>query len=99
MHQGIDIGAGTGTPIYAAESGTVFYSAWMGGYGNLILIDHGDGRVTAYAHQSRLAVSGGPVGRGQLIGYVGSTGDSTGPHLHFEVRVNGVAVNPMQYLS
>jgi len=99
MHQGIDIGAGTGTPIYAAESGTVFYSAWMGGYGNLILIDHGDGRVTAYAHQSRLAVSGGPVGRGQVIGYVGSTGDSTGPHLHFEVRVNGVAVNPMQYLS
>ena len=99
MHQGIDIGAGTGTPIYAAESGTVFYSGWMGGYGNLILIDHPDGRVTAYAHQSRLAVSGGPVGRGQVIGYVGSTGDSTGPHLHFEVRVNGVAVNPMQYLS
>lgn len=99
MHQGIDIGAGTGTPIYASESGTVFYSGWMGGYGNLILIDHGDGRVTAYAHQSRLAVSGGPVGRGQVIGYVGSTGDSTGPHLHFEVRVNGVAVNPMQYLS
>lgn len=99
MHQGIDIGAGTGTPIYASESGTVFYSGWMGGYGNLILIDHGDGRVTAYAHQSRLAVSGGSVGRGQVIGYVGSTGDSTGPHLHFEVRVNGVAVNPMQYLS
>ena len=99
MHQGIDIGAGTGTPIYASESGTVFYSGWMGGYGNLILIDHGDGRVTAYAHQSRLAVSGGRVGRGQVIGYVGSTGDSTGPHLHFEVRVNGVAVNPMQYLS
>jgi len=98
MHQGIDIGANTGTPIYAAESGTVFFSGWMGGYGNLILIDHGDGRVTAYAHQSRLAVSGGPVGRGQLIGYVGSTGDSTGPHLHFEVRVNGRAVDPMQYL-
>jgi murein DD-endopeptidase MepM/ murein hydrolase activator NlpD len=99
MHQGIDIGAGSGTPIYASESGTVFFSGWMGGYGNLILIDHGDGRVTAYAHQSGLAVSGGRVGRGQLIGYVGSTGDSTGPHLHFEVRVNGVAVNPMLHLA
>lgn len=99
MHQGIDIGAPSGTPIYAAAGGTVFYSGWMGGYGNLILIDHGDGRVTAYAHQSSLAVSGGPVGRGQLIGYVGSTGDSTGPHLHFEVRVNGSAVDPMRYLG
>jgi murein DD-endopeptidase MepM/ murein hydrolase activator NlpD len=98
MHQGIDIGAPSGTPIYAAAGGTVFFSGWMGGYGNLILIDHGDGRVTAYAHQSSLAVSGGPVGRGQLIGYVGSTGDSTGPHLHFEVRVNGSAVDPMRYL-
>ncbi len=99
MHRGIDIGAPSGTPIYAAASGTVFFSGWMGGYGYLILIDHGDGRVTAYAHQSSLAVSGGSVGRGQLIGYVGSTGDSTGPHLHFEVRVNGSAVDPMQYLG
>lgn len=99
MHRGIDIGAPSGTPIYAAASGTVFFSGWMGGYGYLILIDHGDGRVTAYAHQSSLAVSGGSVGRGQLIGYVGSTGDSTGPHLHFEVRVNGSAVDPMQFLG
>jgi len=98
MHRGIDIGAPSGTPIYASAAGTVIFSGWMGGYGNLILIDHLDGRVTAYAHQSRLAVSGGSVGRGQLIGYVGSTGDSTGPHLHFEVRVNGVAVDPLPLL-
>lgn len=99
MHRGIDIGAPSGTPIYAAAGGTVFYAGWMGGYGNLILIDHGDGRVTAYAHQSSLAVSGGSVGRGQLIGYVGSTGDSTGPHLHFELRLDGSAVDPLPYLS
>lgn len=99
MHRGIDIGAPSGTPIYAAAGGTVFFAGWMGGYGYLILIDHGDGRVTAYAHQSSLAVSGGSVGRGQLIGYVGSTGDSTGPHLHFEVRVNGTAVDPMPFLG
>ncbi len=98
MHRGIDIGAPSGTPIYAAAGGTVFYAGWMGGYGNLILIDHGDGRVTAYAHQSSLAVSGGQVGRGQVIGYVGSTGDSTGPHLHFELRVDGTAVDPLPYL-
>jgi murein DD-endopeptidase MepM/ murein hydrolase activator NlpD len=98
MHRGIDIGAPSGTPIYAAAGGTVFYAGWMGGYGNLILIDHGDGRVTAYAHQSSLAVSGGQVGRGQIIGYVGSTGDSTGPHLHFELRVDGTAVDPLPYL-
>lgn len=99
MHQGIDIGAPTGTPIYAAAGGQVIFSGWMGGYGNLILIDHLDGRVTAYAHQSRLAVGGGSVSRGQLIGYVGSTGDSTGPHLHFEVRVNGRAVDPLPLLG
>lgn len=99
MHRGIDIGAPSGTPIYAAASGTVFFSGWMGGYGYLILIDHGDGRVTAYAHQSSLAVSGGSVGRGQVIGYVGSTGDSTGPHLHFELRVGGTAIDPLPYLG
>jgi murein DD-endopeptidase MepM/ murein hydrolase activator NlpD len=98
MHQGIDIGAANGSPIYAADSGTVFYAGWMGGYGNIILIDHGGGRVTAYAHQSGFAVRGGGVGRGQVIGYVGNTGDSTGPHLHFELRVNGNAVDPLPYL-
>ena len=71
----------------------------MGGYGNLILVDHGDGTVTAYAHQSGFAVSqGASVSRGQTIGYVGNTGNSTGPHLHFEVRVWGTAVDPMPYL-
>lgn len=99
MHQGIDIGAGTGTPIHAAGSGTVFFCGVMDGYGNVALVDHGNGMVTLYAHQSQLACSVGQrVGTGQVIGYVGSTGHSTGPHLHFETRVRGVAVDPMQYL-
>ena len=100
MHEGIDIGAAQGTPIYAAAAGTVNYAGWEGGYGNLTLIDHGNGLATAYGHQSQLAVSRGQtVSRGQLIGYVGSTGHSTGPHLHFEVRVNGVPNDPLSYLS
>jgi murein DD-endopeptidase MepM/ murein hydrolase activator NlpD len=70
----------------------------MGGYGNLTIIDHGNGLATAYAHQSGFAVGGGPVSQGAVIGYVGSTGNSTGPHLHFEVRVNGNPVDPMGYL-
>lgn len=98
LHQGIDIGAPPGQPIVAAAGGTVFFAGTMGGYGLLTLIDHHDGRVTAYAHQTSFAVTGGSVSRGQVIGYVGSTGFSTGPHLHFEVRVNGVAVDPMPYL-
>ena len=100
MHEGIDIGAPQGTPIYAAAGGTVNYAGWEGGYGNLTLIDHGNGLATAYGHQSRFAVSSGQtVSRGQLIGYVGSTGHSTGPHVHFEVRVNGVPNDPLSYLS
>ncbi len=99
MHTGIDIAVGYGTPLRAADGGTVIYATWMGGYGNVIIIDHGGGISTLYAHQSSLAVgSGTRVARGQLVGYVGSTGLSTGPHLHFEVRVNGNPVDPMGYL-
>ena len=91
--------AGTGTPIGAAKAGTVIFAGRQGGYGNLVLIDHHDGIVTAYGHQSEfIAYSGQSVERGQRIGSVGSTGHSTGPHLHFETRVNGTAVNPRGYL-
>ena len=99
MHEGIDLGAGMGTPIYAATAGTVIHAGWLGGYGNLVVLDHGGGVSTAYGHQSSIAVSVGQrVSQGQVIGYVGSTGHSTGPHLHFEVRVNGGAVDPLGYL-
>jgi murein DD-endopeptidase MepM/ murein hydrolase activator NlpD len=98
MHEGIDIGAGYGAPIVASASGVVIYAGWMGGYGNLIIIDHGGGLATAYAHQSSFAVGGGAVSQGQTIGYVGCTGHCYGPHLHFEVRVNGSAVDPLGYL-
>jgi murein DD-endopeptidase MepM/ murein hydrolase activator NlpD len=98
MHEGIDIGAACGTPIRAAASGTIVYAGWMDGYGNLIVIDHGGGLATAYGHQSALYVGGGSVSQGQTIGAVGSTGHSTGCHLHFEVRVNGTPANPLNYL-
>jgi murein DD-endopeptidase MepM/ murein hydrolase activator NlpD len=99
MHEGIDIGAGSGSPIVAVAAGTVISAGWMGGYGNLIVIDHGGGVATAYAHQSSFAVGfGQSVGQGQVIGYVGCTGHCFGPHLHFEVRVNGGAVDPLGYL-
>ena len=98
MHEGIDIGAACGTPIRAAASGTIVYAGWMDGYGNIIVIDHGGGLATAYGHQSALYVGGGSVSQGQTIGAVGSTGHSTGCHLHFEVRVNGTPVNPLNYL-
>jgi murein DD-endopeptidase MepM/ murein hydrolase activator NlpD len=99
MHEGIDLGAAYGTPIAAAASGTVIYAGWMEGYGNLTVIDHGGGLSTAYGHQSHIAVSiGEQVAQGQIIGNVGSTGHSTGPHLHFEVRVNGAPVDPLGYL-
>jgi len=99
MHEGIDIGVGYGTAIHAAAAGTVIEAGWEGGYGNLIVIDHGGGLATAYGHQSSFAVSAGQhVSQGQVIGYVGCTGRCFGPHLHFEVRVNGAAVDPLGYL-
>jgi murein DD-endopeptidase MepM/ murein hydrolase activator NlpD len=99
MHEGIDIGVASGTPIHAAASGRVVYSGWMSGYGNLVAIDHGRGISTAYAHQSSIAVGNGQtVSQGQVIGYVGCTGHCFGPHLHFEVRINGSAVDPLGYL-
>jgi murein DD-endopeptidase MepM/ murein hydrolase activator NlpD len=95
FHTGVDIGAASGTPIHAAASGTVVHAARWGGYGNCIIIDHGGGVATLYGHCSSLAVSfGQQITQGQVIGYVGSTGLSTGPHLHFEVRRNGTPVNP-----
>jgi murein DD-endopeptidase MepM/ murein hydrolase activator NlpD len=99
LHAGTDFGAPSGSPIYAAEAGVVVSAGVRGGYGNATVIDHGGGVATLYAHQSRLGVRAGErVARGQVIGYVGSTGYSTGPHLHFEVRVNGTPVDPMGYL-
>jgi murein DD-endopeptidase MepM/ murein hydrolase activator NlpD len=98
MHEGIDISAPCGTLIHAAASGTVIYSGWADGYGNFVVIDHGNGLATAYGHQSAIYVSGGAVSQGQTIGAVGSTGHSTGCHLHFEVRVNGNPVDPLGYL-
>jgi murein DD-endopeptidase MepM/ murein hydrolase activator NlpD len=95
FHPGLDIGAPTGTTISAAAGGTVISAGWYGGYGNYILIDHGGGIATGYGHCSRIFVAAGQtVQRGQAIGAVGSTGASTGPHLHFEVRVNGKPVDP-----
>jgi murein DD-endopeptidase MepM/ murein hydrolase activator NlpD len=98
FHYGIDIAAPTGTPVRAAASGRVIIAGWSGGYGNLVVIDHGNGLATAYAHLSAIWIGGGSVSQGQGIGAVGCTGSCTGPHLHFEVRVNGSAVNPMGYL-
>jgi murein DD-endopeptidase MepM/ murein hydrolase activator NlpD len=99
MHQGQDIACGYGTPIHAAKAGTVVFAGVMSGYGNVIIIDHGGGFSTLYAHQSSLAASQGQhVNQGDVIGYVGSTGHSTGPHLHFETRFGGNPRNPMPYL-
>jgi murein DD-endopeptidase MepM/ murein hydrolase activator NlpD len=98
MHEGIDISAPTGTAVRAAASGTVIYAGSMGGYGTIIVIDHGNGLATAYAHLSSIWIGGGSVSQGQGIGAVGCTGSCTGSHLHFEVRVNGSAVDPMGYL-
>jgi murein DD-endopeptidase MepM/ murein hydrolase activator NlpD len=99
LHPGIDIGVPTGTPIHAAAAGTVIYCGWEEGYGNLVVIDHHNGLATAYGHQTRVAVSCGQnVAQGDVIGYSGCTGFCTGPHVHFEVRVNGTPVDPLGYL-
>ena len=99
MHQGIDIGVPTGTPIHAAAAGKVIYCGWETGYGNLVVLDNGGNLATAYAHQSAIAVTcGEDVSQGETIGYVGCTGECTGPHLHFEVRINGDPVDPLGYL-
>jgi murein DD-endopeptidase MepM/ murein hydrolase activator NlpD len=99
LHEGIDIGCAYGAPNRAAAAGTVIYSGWLGGYGNLVVVDHGSGLSTAYAHASSLLVGvGQQVSQGDTVSLVGSTGNSSGPHLHFEVRVNGQAVDPLWYL-
>ena len=98
-HSGLDIGADYGDPIVAADGGTVIYADWMGGYGNAVIIDHGGGITTLYGHNDSLVVGvGQQVSQGQLIAICGSTGYSTGPHCHFEVRVNGEPVDPYGYL-
>lgn len=95
MHSGVDLAAPTGAPIVAPSDGYVSLAGWNGGYGLAVALEHGGGLQTRYGHMSQLAVTAGQkVRRGDIIGYVGSTGRSTGPHLHYEMRVNGQAVNP-----
>jgi len=99
LHTGMDFGVGYGVPILAADNGVVIHSGWYGGYGNTVILDHGGGFTTLYAHASSLAVSAGQtVKQGQTVSRVGSTGMSTGPHLHFEVRYNGNPINPLSRL-
>ena len=99
FHTGVDIGAYYGSPVLASDSGVVIDSGWLGGYGNCIIVDHGGGYSTLYAHCSELYVSyGQSVSKGQQIAAVGSTGNSTGPHLHFEVRINGEPVDPLGFI-
>lgn len=96
MHSGVDLAAPTGTPVSASGAGVVTYAGWSGGYGLLVTVDHGNGMQTRFAHLSRLKVSAGQkVARGQVLGLVGSTGRSTAPHLHYEMRQNGRAIDPL----
>lgn len=98
-HTGLDLATSTGTPIYPISSGTVTFSGWQGSYGNMVIVNHGNGVESYYAHCNTLNVSvGTQVSTGTMIATVGSTGNSTGPHLHLEIRVNGTAVNPQSYL-
>ena len=100
MHEGIDIWAPEGTPIRAAGAGTVIWAGDRHGYGNAVFIDHGNAVVTIYAHQSKVGVAVGQhVGSGDVIGYIGHTGLAAGPHLHFEVLVNGTAYDPLNFVS
>ena len=95
----MDIGVDYGTPIQAADSGTVITADWLGGYGYCVMIDHGGGLVSLYAHNSSLTVSEGQyVSQGTVVAYAGSTGYSTGPHCHFEVRLHGDVTDPLNYL-
>lgn len=99
FHAGIDIAADYGDPVVAADSGTVIYAGWLGGYGNAVMINHGGGMVTLYGHNSSLTVDvGDHVSRGETIALAGSTGNSTGPHCHFEVRIHGEVTQPLNYL-
>jgi len=98
MHEGIDIAVPAGTPIRAADAGSVVLAAPTSGYGNYTCVDHGGGLSTCYAHQSSFAITSGSVAQGDIIGYVGCTGHCFGDHLHFETRVNGIAVDPLGYL-
>lgn len=98
IHEGLDIAAPGGTPIRAAKAGTIAFASYNGGYGNYTCIEHGGGLSTCYAHQQGFARTGGSVAQGTVIGYVGNTGASFGDHLHFEVRINGSAVDPLGYL-
>ena len=99
FHSGLDIGGDYGIPVHAAQSGTVTYAGWISGYGNTVIIDHGGGITTLYGHNQSLAVGEGQaVSQGEVISYCGSTGNSTGPHCHFEVRQNGEPVSPYGYL-
>jgi murein DD-endopeptidase MepM/ murein hydrolase activator NlpD len=99
MHTGIDIADPAGTPIHAAKAGEVIYAGWLNGYGNTVVLDHGDGIATLYGHQSRIgSTEGQQLAQGDVLGFVGSTGHSTGNHLHFEVRIDTKPVNPRPYL-
>jgi murein DD-endopeptidase MepM/ murein hydrolase activator NlpD len=99
FHYGLDIAVPTGTKVHAAHAGVVVKAGWYGGYGNVVIIDHGNGVTTRYGHNSKVVVTvGQKVAAGDLIALSGSTGDSTGPHCHFEVRIDDVAVDPLPYM-
>jgi len=99
LHSGVDVGAARGTPISSTFAGVVIYTGWRGGYGNTVIVDHGGGLTSLYAHMSEIGVSNGAaVERGDVVGFVGATGTATGNHLHFEIRFNGTATDPAPYL-
>ena len=100
MHTGVDMTAATGTAVHAAADGVVTFAEWSGRYGQLVVVDHGNGMQTYYAHLSRFEViSGQEIRRGDVVGKSGSTGRTTAPHLHYEVRIGGTPVNPYPYLA